>query len=76
MTTENTDSTIDEIHRIRREIATKFRGDIFAITADARTRMEASGHQIIRHLKSSHKAMHPSVESQDAPSDESSSTTG
>lgn len=46
------DNTIAEIHRIRREIAAKFRGDVFAINADAQARTEASGRDIVRRLKS------------------------
>jgi hypothetical protein len=56
MTTEKRDSTIADIHQIRQEIATKFQGDIFAITADAQARMETSGRRIIRRPKSPNKA--------------------
>ena len=34
------DTTIDEIHRVRREISDKFGGDITAILEDARKRQE------------------------------------
>jgi len=37
------DTTIDEIHRTRQEIAEKFGGDIAAILEDARSRQAASG---------------------------------
>lgn len=36
MNTETPDTTIADLHRIRREIAAKFNGDVFAINADAR----------------------------------------
>ena len=48
MPTENGDTTIEDIHRIRREIAAKFNGDLVAMTADAQARTEASGRTIIR----------------------------
>ncbi len=38
-----TDSVVDEIHKIRREIADRFDGNIRAISADANARMIASG---------------------------------
>ncbi len=38
-----TDSIIEEIHKIRREIADRFDGDIRAISSDADARMVASG---------------------------------
>ena len=69
MTTENNDNTIAEIHRIRREIAAKFKGDLFAINADAQARSEASQRQIIRQHKSSNKALHPSGGSEASPVD-------
>ncbi len=46
--TNDKDATIQELHRIRREIAEKFRGDLHAINADARARIEKSG-QMIAH---------------------------
>lgn len=55
MTTENCDNTIADIHRIRGEIAAKFKGDLFQINADAQARSEASGKQTIRQHKSSSK---------------------
>jgi hypothetical protein len=47
-TTNNQDNTIQELHRIRREIAQEFQGNLFAINADARARMEGSG-RVIAH---------------------------
>ena len=37
------DSIIDEIHRVRAEIADRFHGDLKAICDDARARQTASG---------------------------------
>ena len=48
MKAEGKDTTIADIHRIREQIAAKFGGDAYAITADARARMEKSGCRIIR----------------------------
>lgn len=42
MTQKSTDSTIDEIHRIRRDISDRFGGDILAIAEDAARRQAAS----------------------------------
>jgi hypothetical protein len=44
----NRDTTIEEIHRTRREIAEKFGGDIAAILEDARKRQAASGRPVWR----------------------------
>jgi hypothetical protein len=44
----NHDSTIDEIHRTREQMAAKFGHDIAAILADAQKRQEASGRAIWR----------------------------
>jgi len=55
MSPETRDSTIADIHRIRREIAARFDGDVFAINADAQARSEASGRQIIRRRRPSKK---------------------
>jgi hypothetical protein len=45
--TNNQDTTIADLHRIRRELAEKFQGDLFAINADARARMEKSGREVV-----------------------------
>jgi hypothetical protein len=42
----NRDTTIDEIHRTRQQMAEKFGDDIGAILEDARKRQEASGRAI------------------------------
>ena len=42
MTQKTTDSTIDEIHQLRREISDRFGGDVFAIAQDAARRQAAS----------------------------------
>ncbi len=41
-----TETPIEEIHRIRREISDRFGGDIAAIAADADRRAQASGRPI------------------------------
>ena len=48
MMTPRAESTIEELHRIRRELAAKFGGDLFAINADAQVRTLKSGRRIIR----------------------------
>jgi hypothetical protein len=48
MNAETRDTTIADLHRIRREMAAKFGGDVFALNADAQARSEASGRRIIR----------------------------
>jgi len=57
MHTETRDTTIADLHRIRREMAARFDGDVFAINADAQARSEASGRRIIRRCQSSNKAL-------------------
>lgn len=44
----NPDTTIEEIHRTREQMAAKFGHDIAAILADARKRQEVSGIAIWR----------------------------
>ncbi len=46
MTQKKTDSTIDDIHRIRREISERFGGDVFAIAEDAARRQTASNRPV------------------------------
>ena len=46
MIQKKTDTTIDEIHQIRREISDRFGGDVFAIAADAALRQAASNRPI------------------------------
>jgi hypothetical protein len=53
-TTNKKDQTIAELHQIRREISEKFQGDLFAINADARARMEQSGRVVIPHVPQEH----------------------
>ena len=60
MTQESTtESPIDEIHRIRREISDRFGGDISAIAEDAAQRQAASGRPVWQ-PKLTKKSMHPS----------------
>ena len=47
------DTTIADLHRIRRELAARFHGDLIALSADAQSRAEASGRKILRRQKSS-----------------------
>jgi hypothetical protein len=42
------DTTIADLHRVRREMAAQFGGDLLALTADAQARAEASGRTILR----------------------------
>lgn len=42
MTQKISDSTIDEIHKLRREISDRLGGDVFAIAEDAARRQAAS----------------------------------
>lgn len=44
----NIDTTIDEIHRTREEMADKFSGDIDALLEDARKRQLSSGRPVWR----------------------------
>lgn len=46
MTQKKTDSTIDDIHQIRREISGRFGGDVFAIAEDAARRQAASNRPV------------------------------
>ncbi|HUE70880.1 MAG TPA: hypothetical protein VMP01_08315 [Pirellulaceae bacterium] len=48
MTPDRSDTTIGELHRIRREMAERFHGDLFALTADAQARTQASGRKVIQ----------------------------
>ncbi|QDV71531.1 hypothetical protein Poly24_52680 [Rosistilla carotiformis] len=40
---KTTDTTVDDIHRTRREISESFAGDLHAIVEDARQRQATSG---------------------------------
>jgi hypothetical protein len=52
-----TETPIEEIHRIRREISDRFGGDIAAIAADADRRAQASGRPIWQ-SKTTNKPLH------------------
>lgn len=41
-----TESIIDEIHRVRREVSDRFQGDVFAIAEDAARRQAASNRPV------------------------------
>ena len=71
----NRDTTIEEIHRTRQQMADKFGGDIVAILEDARKRQAASGRPVWQG-PSSNKATHPSGGSGDLPMDDSSPAAG
>jgi len=40
------DAIIQGLHQIRADILAEFDGDIFALTADAKRQLDASGHEI------------------------------
>lgn len=44
--TPDRDTTIEDIHRTRRQIAEKFGGDLAAILEDARKRQAVSGRRV------------------------------
>lgn len=48
MPVEDPDTIIADLHRVRAQMAAEFGGDVFAITADARLRMEKSGREVWR----------------------------
>lgn len=54
-----TESEIEEIHRIRREISDRFGGDIVAIANDAARRLAASGRPVWQ-AKTTNKTVHAS----------------
>ena len=59
MTQKSTESPIDEIHRIRREISDRFGGDLVAIAEDAARRQAASNRPVWQ-SKTANKAIPPS----------------
>lgn len=61
MTQKKTDSTIDEIHQIRREISDRFGGDVFAIAQDAARRQAASNRPLWQ-PNTTNQTIHPSGE--------------
>ena len=67
-----TDSVVEKIHKVRREIAERFNGDVRAIAADANARMLASGcavwePQDNNAMHRSGEATRPEVENQSSP---------
>ena len=70
-----TESPVDEIHRIRREISDRFGGDISAIADDAAQRLASSGRPIWQ-PKRTNKPMHPSGGSTVLDNSESSPAAG
>jgi hypothetical protein len=59
MTQKVTESPIDEIHRIRREISDRFGGDIVAIAEDA-ARRQAESNRPVWQPNTTNQAMHAS----------------
>jgi hypothetical protein len=70
-----TESPIDEIHRIRREISDRFGGDISAIAEDAAQRQATSGRPVWQ-PKRTNKTLHPSGGSTVADNSESTPAAG
>ena len=70
-----TESPIDEIHRVRREISDRFAGDISAIAEDAAQRQAASGRPVWQ-PKRTNKTMLPSDDSAVPDSSETSPAAG
>ncbi len=54
-----TDTTIAELHRIRERISDAFGGDIQAITEDARKRQQQSGRRTVSYAKAPTQAARP-----------------
>jgi hypothetical protein len=71
MTQKIPDSTIDEIHKMRREISDRFGGDVFAIAEDAARRQAASNRPV---WKPKHDEQSDAVERRNGPNSESTST--
>ena len=61
MTQKTTDSTIDEIHQVRRNISDRFGGDVFAIAQDAARRQAASNRPVWQ-PNTTNKTNYPSSE--------------
>lgn len=73
MKRKTTDSTIEEIHRTRREISDRFEGDVFAIAEDAARRQAASNRPVWR--PKNHEETHPTKSPNGSLSDRESSAT-
>jgi hypothetical protein len=71
MKRKTTDSTIEEIHRTRREISDRFEGDVFAIAEDAARRQAASNRPVW--TPKHHEQTHPKKSSNGSLSDRESS---
>ena len=70
-----TDTTIDEIHKIRREISDRFGGDVFAIAQDAARRQRGSNRPVWC-PKTTNNSLQPSGGSGVSPMDTSSPAAG
>ena len=75
MTQKSTESPIEEIHRIRRDISDRFAGDIAAIAEDAAKR-QAESNRPVWQPNTTNQAMHPSGESGDLPVNKPSPAAG
>lgn len=75
MTQKKSDSTIDEIHRTRREISDRFGGDVFAIAEDAARRQAASNRPVWQ-PNTTNKTVDPSGEVGRAEDGESPAAAG
>jgi len=69
------DTTIDEIHEIRREISDRFGGDVFAIAQDA-ARRQLDSNRPLWCPKTTNKPLQPSGGSGVPPIDTSSPAAG
>ena len=75
MTQKPTESPIDEIHRVRRDISDRFGGDIAAIAEDAARRQAESNRPMWQPI-TTNQAMHPSGESGGIPVEKPSPAAG
>lgn len=75
MTQKQTESPIDEIHRIRREISDRFGGDVVAIAEDA-ARRQAESNRPVWQPNTTNQAGHSSGRSDGLPAAGSSPTAG
>jgi hypothetical protein len=75
MTQKRTDSTIDDIHQIRREISDRFGGDVFAIAEDAARRQAASNRPVWK-PKHDEQSVAPESPTSRVPDGESNPATG
>ncbi len=75
MTQKPTESPIDEIHRIRREISDRFGGDVAAIAEDA-ARRQAESNRPVWQPSSTNKTIDPSGDGTSSDSGQPSPAAG